>query len=844
MKKSLNGADWTLTGWNRHQWQFEKRMETDGFSTPVVMPVQAVVPGSVQTDLLRAGQVEDWRQDQNFFHLEWVENREWIYEKRFTLSQKELTGHCFLHFEGLDFWGFVFLNGKRVLAFDQMHIPYEIDVSDAVVPGCNVLKVVFLQPPEVDGQVGYTSRTTILKSRFNYGWDWTPRLVNIGIYGDVYLRLTGDLRFSDWYPEALVEQEGGELHLHYTLEGEKLEEARLCAVVRYQGETVARMEKDAGGQEGELCLRLPHVELWHPNNMGEQPLYTVQVSLLDANGRESDREEKTVGFRHVEYLCTEGAKEGSMPYALAVNGRRMTMFGVNWVPISAFYGSVTEEDYTYYLDRLRQMNVNILRVWGGALLESETFYRLCDERGLLVWQEFPQSSSGIDNTPCNEQEFVQRLVAVAESDVRRRRHHPSLAIWCGGNELYHEDFRPMDPECANLKALAEVVRRLDPTRLYLPSSPSGACAGFKKELVGSGLHGDTHGPWTYSGTPDYYAQLNADDSQLKSEVGAASCPRIETLRRWCSGSLWPPTSGNPFWLNRGSWWLYYEEICQMFGSFDGKQKGVEEYVKAYRYTQMEAMRYAAASVRRRGKKSAGILIWMANEPFPNSANTSVMEYDGCPKPAYYALQRAFAPVMLGLAYSYPGVAADGEVSAELFICSEDAELVERVHVEVFDMQGSCLYNEDFGSFLVQGTKEVAQLHMPAKAPLVIVRATASTSRGPLREEYLFTVGNDAVFEALLDAPSTPLLVTRKAPDRFIMINEGTSAALCLDCIGEDEEGMPLLVDGCYASLLPGEEIELCTSGPCARLTVEAMGSRRLSQETGISGCRLQQAAVV
>ncbi|MBS1393913.1 MAG: hypothetical protein HPZ94_07715, partial [Christensenellaceae bacterium] len=93
MKKSLNGADWTLTGWNRHQWQFEKRMETDGFSTPVVMPVQAVVPGSVQTDLLRAGQVEDWRQDQNFFHLEWVENREWIYEKRFTLSQKELTGH-------------------------------------------------------------------------------------------------------------------------------------------------------------------------------------------------------------------------------------------------------------------------------------------------------------------------------------------------------------------------------------------------------------------------------------------------------------------------------------------------------------------------------------------------------------------------------------------------------------------------------------------------------------------------------------------------------------------------------------------------------------------------------
>ena len=171
MYLSLNGSDWTVSGWMRNQWQFDKPMETSGFSMPVILPIPATVPGAVHTDLRRSGLLEDWNTGVNFLHAEWVEHREWIYKKTFMLSEKPRFRRYVLCFAGLDFHGYVFLNDKPILSFDQMHIPYEVDVTNQLSEGENQLKIVFLQPPEIDGQVGYTSRTTVLKARFNYGWD-------------------------------------------------------------------------------------------------------------------------------------------------------------------------------------------------------------------------------------------------------------------------------------------------------------------------------------------------------------------------------------------------------------------------------------------------------------------------------------------------------------------------------------------------------------------------------------------------------------------------------------------------------------------------------------------------
>ena len=155
----LSGNDWKLVGWVKHQWHYGKVMETNGFSAPVVTEIPATVPGSVQTDLFNNGVIEDWNIGTNFRNIEWVENREWVYTKTFCVTEK--ADKYYLYFEGLDFNGFVFLNDKQVLEFNEMMIPYRVDVTDAIyLDKENQLKIVFLQPPEVDGQVGYTSKTS------------------------------------------------------------------------------------------------------------------------------------------------------------------------------------------------------------------------------------------------------------------------------------------------------------------------------------------------------------------------------------------------------------------------------------------------------------------------------------------------------------------------------------------------------------------------------------------------------------------------------------------------------------------------------------------------------------
>ena len=232
--------------------------------------------------MLKAGLIEDWNYGTNFRKIEWVERREWVYTKSFDVTQQ--AKHYILHFDGLDFNGFVFLNGKQILEFNQMHLRYSVEITDLLdKENTNNLKVVFLQSPEVDGQVGYTSKVNILKSRFNYGWDWCPRLVNVGIFGDVWVECCDQIRVTDFYPNTAVESG--------------------------KGNVVAEIET---------------------------------------------------------------------------------------------------ESFTY------------------------------DELGLMIWQEFPQSSSGIDNVPNEDPEFIENLKVVSNEFIIRARSHISLTYWCGGNELYYE----------------------------------------------------------------------------------------------------------------------------------------------------------------------------------------------------------------------------------------------------------------------------------------------------------------------------------------------------------------------------------------------------------------------
>jgi beta-mannosidase len=349
---------------------------------------------------------------------------------------------------------------------------------------------------------------------------------------------------------------------------------------------VGRVELD-----GELLLEVEEPELWWPNGSGAQRLYRAGAW--------------EVGFRTVAL---------DEDYRLFVNGVETPIRGWNWVPIDVDYGVPRPEKLKRMLALAHDANVNLLRVWGGGVIESEEFYELCDRLGLLVWQEFSQSSSGLESIPSDDGEFVAALADDARSIVPSRAHHPSLAIWCGGNELEATDETPA------IAALKSVVRELDPTRAWLPTSPLG--------------DRDVHGPWEHQGLRAHYEHYDTRTSRLHSEFG------VEGMTNSLEGLIapqhrWPADRTNPVYEHLGAWWNNAPLVRECFG---GRIDDVETMRRASQWLQYDGLRYAVEATLRRG---AGVIPWQFNESFPNAWCTCAVDWHGHPKPAYFGVARAY-----------------------------------------------------------------------------------------------------------------------------------------------------------------------------------------------------------
>ena len=239
------------------------------------------------------------------------------------------------------------------------------------------------------------------------------------------------------------------------------------------------------------------VDLWWPNRMGSQTLYELEVELLDDHGDSLDRQSRRIGFKNIQWQRTKGAAESADPYLCIVNGRAVFLFGVNWTPIRPNFADVRDEDYRKRASIYRDCGMNLVRVWGGAVLEKESFYDLCDEMGLLIWQEFPLSSSGLDNYPPDDSTSVEELGKIAESYIERRAHHVSLLLWCGGNELQDDKngIKSNEPTLSirnhpAVVRMGEVVAHEDPGRRYLATNPYGPVGIFNLQDCGKGKFWD------------------------------------------------------------------------------------------------------------------------------------------------------------------------------------------------------------------------------------------------------------------------------------------------------------------------------------------------------------------
>lgn len=633
-RHDLAPLSWTVSGWTPWQWALGRSMELGQTQDATILPVPAPVPGSVQRALRDAGLIPDPYHGLDAAACEWVENRHWIYETTIPGAWTDGHPHARLVCLGLDYAGEVRVNGVPVGDFAGTFVPHAFDLAPHLRPGDNRLQIVFTDIPRWLGQFGHTSRMTDWKTRFNYTWDWTSRLVQIGIWDAIALEVGDGARLDDVraWTEGEIVRVAGSAHGG----------ARVRVAV---GD--ATLEADAAALADGLALTVPGAARWRPNGLGERTLHPLTVTLHGADGGEIDRWERRIGFRDVAWRPCDGAPADADPWICTVDGVPLFLQGVNWTPLRPLFADVDDHEYRIRLEAYRDLGMNCLRVWGGAFLEKPVFYDLCDEMGLLVWQELPLSSSGIDNWPPEDPASVAAHEQIARSYASRRQHHPCLLMWSGGNELQGDmdggktgTGKPCDLSHPLLAAQARVLADVDPTRRFVPTSSSGPRFSATEAEFGQGVHWDTHGPWRADGDLDgaWTRYWSGDDSLFRSETGHPGASPVDILRGYAGGlDPFPPVHANALW-RRTPWWI--EDAA--FRAENGRDpETLEEYVAWSQRRQARALAIAAGACRARFPRCGGFLVWMGHDCFPCATNTAILDFWGRPKPAALALAEIF-----------------------------------------------------------------------------------------------------------------------------------------------------------------------------------------------------------
>lgn len=644
----------------------------------------ATVPGNVQSMLHEAGEAPDPLLGRNAERSRWVEDKEWWFRKRVRLPALKPGQRLRLRFAGVDTLATYWLNGVELGTSSDMFVPAVFDITDLVSAGENVLAVRISPPPASpprtfkDGTI--PPRARIHKMQCSWGWDWLRAMVPIGIWDDVSVEIVGPawieapwvraepvaagvssadspcvnangrgtrpgeaiVRVEVRIAGAIPQGEGNELavenpakrglcrelrrqpsrqSLQIAGEAEQSATAQLlCEIFDPAGRRVTTAALEISGDMASGAIRMKNPRLWWPNGYGPQPLYTACLTLR-AGGRELDRRKVRFGIRSLRWERNEGAEPESHPLTVVVNDRRIFLRGSNWVPADALPGRLRPKHYRMLLDRAREMNLNLLRIWGGGLFEKEAFYDYCDEMGLLVWQEFPMACSNYPKDP----EFVAEMVAEAEYVVRRLRNHPSICLWCGGNE---NDYYGEVPDSPTLLAIGEVVKRLHPGVDYHVSCPDKSRPGERG-----------HGPWTFQ----EHAEWNKHFRQLASEVGCNALPSERTLDWIAPDEPWP--AGPSFAYHFASTFrhLIWAPGEKYAGAMPFAPATRAEWVLFSQFIQAEQLAYMTGHYRSMAWRASGIFGWQFNTAWPEGC-WSVVEWDGTPKMAWYWLRAAQAPV--------------------------------------------------------------------------------------------------------------------------------------------------------------------------------------------------------
>ena len=709
-----------------------------------VQQIEATVPGNVELDLLKAGLITNPMVGSNIYTLRKYEGYQWCYTKKFNSPEVRDDEQVQLFFGGIDCLAEIWLNGTHIGSVSNMLIEYTFDVTGRLKKdGENTLQVI-IRSAVIEAQK-YTLGTFsignfaapesvyIRKAPHMYGWDIMPRLVSAGLWRGVELRVLNNAHIVDahWMTSKIdTENETAQLFV----------DVQLAVPFEMLDKTYAKItlkRKDKVVHEGTVLITshafryaigLDQVDFWWPRGYGEPALYDAVVKLVSEEGKLLSENFCRVGVRTVQLNRTDIHDMPDNPgrFCFVVNGEPVFIKGTNWVPLDALHS----RDASLLDDAVQLMveiNCNMVRCWGGNVYEDHRFFDLCDENGIMVWQDF---AMGCTFYPQRD-DFAKAIEEEAIAVVTKLRNHPSLSLWSGNNEndialrwtLVNFNINP-NKDVISRKVLPQVIYEMDPTRTFLPSSPY-----YSQTVYEKGSHDDLLPENHLWGPRGYYKDRFYTKAQARfvSEIGYHGCPNRSSLEKMFSKECLNP------WLDRkvGLWndeWmtkavrifphapkqggrndLMTNQINILFGSVP---ENLDDFIMASQAVQAEAMKYFVEMWRGDRPERSGIIWWNIRDGWPVLSD-AVTDYYNSKKLAFFFLKNVQQDVCV-----FINDAKDGKYP---LVAVNDTRKPSNGNVEVTDVAtGKLLYNGDF-SVDANGKALIASLPQRDGQGIILIR---------------------------------------------------------------------------------------------------------------------------
>lgn len=602
------------------------------------------VPESIYTALQREKYIIDPYKGMNSLTAEWVAERWWMYETVFEGSKEK---NCELVFDCVDYKCHIYLNRVKIAEHTGASAGFSVDISDYIKKGTNELRVLVENIPEEFGQIGYTNRTSTQRPRFDYKWDWCTRLMNIGIYRPVYLHFYDDAKIDyisfrtlDYkVKRGLIETQVSAKAGLYLVDMEI-----------YQGkERLYYIQKSLYLRDGKNLISednvFTHLSLWTLNELGKPATYDLKITVKGEGV--CDSKTQLIGLREIRLEHNEGVDYECPPYTFVINGQRVFLKGFNITPLKQLLGSETEADYERLIKAAKKANANLIRVWGGGVIETPIFYELCSKNGIMVWQDMIQSSSGLCSEPCVDDDFLELLGQTVDFTLQYRASYPCTAVICGGNELFSPIREvPVTLENRNIHMIYDRVKAFAPELEFVTSTSSGGFAD--PDIHNRKNNFDVHGPWLYIGNERHFYHYNNLKAPFFGEFGVNGMSDVKSLSKFL-----PPkdmgvftTENNDVWRHHGDWWDSSEWVDEILGN--GYK--LEDLVVCTQFLQGIALSYAVDSMRRNAPYTSGCMIWQLNEGFPNISSTALIDFYNKPRPVYYMIKQSYDKVVPSFKY--------------------------------------------------------------------------------------------------------------------------------------------------------------------------------------------------